>query len=329
MDDRDKMLDVTLTQIEKQFGKGAVMKLGEHPMGAGISVIPTGLARARHRARRRAGSRAGASSRSSGPRARARPPSASTSSPRRRTHGGIAAFIDAEHALDPTYAQRARREHRRAPGLPARLRRAGARDRRHARALGRARRGRDRLGGGARAPGRDRGRDGRHPRRPAGAADVAGDAQALGHALAVRHHGDLHQPAPREDRRDVRQPRDHPGRPRAEVLLLGPAGRAQDREPQGRDRRRRLAHAGQGREEQGRAAVPPVRVRHHVRQGHLQGGSPPRRRRRPRDRQEERAPGSPTRASSSGRAARTRAQFLAEHTDIATRSSGRCARRSG
>ena len=40
--DRDKMLDVTLQQIEKQFGKGAVMKLGEHPMGAGITVIPTG-----------------------------------------------------------------------------------------------------------------------------------------------------------------------------------------------------------------------------------------------------------------------------------------------
>ena len=40
--DRDKMLDVTLQQIEKQFGKGAVMKLGEHPMGEGIGVIPTG-----------------------------------------------------------------------------------------------------------------------------------------------------------------------------------------------------------------------------------------------------------------------------------------------
>ena len=40
--DRDKMLDVTLQQIEKQFGKGAVMKLGEHPMGDGIGVIPTG-----------------------------------------------------------------------------------------------------------------------------------------------------------------------------------------------------------------------------------------------------------------------------------------------
>src|SRR5919198_1497794 len=40
--DRDKMLDVALAQIEKQYGKGAVMKLGEHPMGAGISVIPSG-----------------------------------------------------------------------------------------------------------------------------------------------------------------------------------------------------------------------------------------------------------------------------------------------
>src|SRR5712691_8684650 len=40
--DRDKMLDVTLQQIEKQFGKGAVMKLGDHPAGAGFTVIPTG-----------------------------------------------------------------------------------------------------------------------------------------------------------------------------------------------------------------------------------------------------------------------------------------------
>src|SRR5262249_62273529 len=40
--ERDKMLDVTLAQIEKQFGKGAVMRLGEHPMGEGTAVIPTG-----------------------------------------------------------------------------------------------------------------------------------------------------------------------------------------------------------------------------------------------------------------------------------------------
>ena len=40
--ERDKMLDVTLAQIEKQFGKGAVMRLGEHSMSQGIAVIPTG-----------------------------------------------------------------------------------------------------------------------------------------------------------------------------------------------------------------------------------------------------------------------------------------------
>ena len=40
--DREKMLDVALAQIEKQYGRGAVMKLGEHPAGQGISVIPTG-----------------------------------------------------------------------------------------------------------------------------------------------------------------------------------------------------------------------------------------------------------------------------------------------
>ena len=50
--DRDKMLGVTLAQIERQFGKGAVMRLGEHAMSQGIAV-----------------------------------------------------FIDAEHALDPTYAK--------------------------------------------------------------------------------------------------------------------------------------------------------------------------------------------------------------------------------
>src|SRR5262245_63262740 len=40
--DREKMLDVTLGQIERQFGKGAVMRLGEHPAGQGVSVVPTG-----------------------------------------------------------------------------------------------------------------------------------------------------------------------------------------------------------------------------------------------------------------------------------------------
>ena len=35
-------VDVALAQIERQYGKGAVMRLGEHAAGQGISVIPTG-----------------------------------------------------------------------------------------------------------------------------------------------------------------------------------------------------------------------------------------------------------------------------------------------
>ena len=72
----------------------------------------------------------------------------------------------------------ARRRHRQPARLAARHRRGGARDRRPPGALGRGRRRRDRLGGGARAARRDRGRDGRLARRPAGAAHVAGAAQA-------------------------------------------------------------------------------------------------------------------------------------------------------
>src|SRR5438876_10198133 len=40
--EREKMLGVTLSQIERQYGKGAVMRLGEHTAGQGVGVIPTG-----------------------------------------------------------------------------------------------------------------------------------------------------------------------------------------------------------------------------------------------------------------------------------------------
>src|SRR4029079_12070071 len=40
--DRDKVLEVTLQQIEKQHGRGAVMKLGEHPMNVEMQTTPTG-----------------------------------------------------------------------------------------------------------------------------------------------------------------------------------------------------------------------------------------------------------------------------------------------
>src|SRR4029450_6161463 len=195
MDDRDKMLDVTLTQIEKQFGKGAVMKLGEHPMGAGISVIPTGSL-ALDIALGVGGIPRGRVVEVFGPEGAGKTTVCPHVIAEAQRHGGIAAFIDAEHALDPTYAQRLgvnidellvsppdSREH--ALSMADMLVRSGALD---VVVIG---------SGAARG---DRVRDGRHARRAPGPADVAGHAQARGVAVAVRDHGHLHQPAAREDR---------------------------------------------------------------------------------------------------------------------------------
>jgi recombination protein RecA len=103
--DRDKMLDVALAQIEKQFGKGAVMKLGEHPMGAGISVIPTGSI-SLDIALGVGGIPRGRIVEVFGPEGSGKTTVCLHIIAEAQRHGGIAAFVDAEHALDPTYAQR-------------------------------------------------------------------------------------------------------------------------------------------------------------------------------------------------------------------------------
>src|ERR687897_190641 len=102
--DRDKMLDVTLQQIEKQFGSGAVMKLGEHPMGAGISVIPTGSL-ALDIALGVGGIPKGRIVEVFGPEGSGKTTVCLHIIAEAQAKGGIAAFIDAEHALDPTYAR--------------------------------------------------------------------------------------------------------------------------------------------------------------------------------------------------------------------------------
>ena len=103
--DRDKMLDVALSQIEKQHGKGAVMRLGEHPMGAGISVIPTGSL-ALDIALGVGGIPRGRIMEVFGPEGSGKTTVTLHIIAEAQRRGGIAAFIDAEHALDPTYAQR-------------------------------------------------------------------------------------------------------------------------------------------------------------------------------------------------------------------------------
>ena len=99
--DRDKSLDMALGQIEKQFGKGAIMRLGERG-NVGVEAIPTG-ALALDMALGIGGLPAVGSSRSS---ARSRPGSRRwrcTWSPRPNATAARA-YIDAEHAMDPVYA---------------------------------------------------------------------------------------------------------------------------------------------------------------------------------------------------------------------------------
>ena len=102
--DRDKMLDVALTQIEKQYGKGAVMRLGEHPAGQGISVIPTG-SMSLDIALGVGGIPRGRIVEVFGPEGSGKTTVCLHVIAEAQRHGGIAAFVDAEHALDPTYAQ--------------------------------------------------------------------------------------------------------------------------------------------------------------------------------------------------------------------------------
>ncbi|HEY6567899.1 MAG TPA: recombinase RecA [Actinomycetota bacterium] len=98
------MLDVTLQQIEKQFGKGAVMKLGQHPMSSGIGIISTG-SMALDIALGVGGIPRGRIIEVFGPEGSGKTTVALHMIAEAQDKGGIAAFVDAEHALDPTYAR--------------------------------------------------------------------------------------------------------------------------------------------------------------------------------------------------------------------------------
>ncbi len=102
--EREKMLEVALAQIERQFGKGAVMRLGEHPAGQGVSVIPTGSI-ALDVALGIGGIPRGRIVEVFGPEGSGKTTVCLHIIAEAQQHGGIAVFIDAEHALDPTYAR--------------------------------------------------------------------------------------------------------------------------------------------------------------------------------------------------------------------------------
>ena len=97
-----KALDMALAQIEKQFGKGSIMKLGESP--ASIDVIPTGSL-AIDLALGVGGVPRGRVIEIYGPESSGKTTVALHIIAEAQKLGGVAAFIDAEHALDPVYAK--------------------------------------------------------------------------------------------------------------------------------------------------------------------------------------------------------------------------------
>lgn len=102
--DRDKALETALAQIDKQFGKGSVMRLGDDTRPP-IQVIPTGSI-ALDVALGIGGLPRGRVVEIYGPESSGKTTLALHAVANAQAAGGIAAYIDAEHALDPEYAKR-------------------------------------------------------------------------------------------------------------------------------------------------------------------------------------------------------------------------------
>jgi len=100
--DRDKALEMALGQIEKQFGKGSIMRMGEHGY-ASIGTIPTGSL-SLDIALGIGGLPRGRVIEIFGAESSGKTTIALHVIAEAQKAGGIAAFIDAEHALDPSYA---------------------------------------------------------------------------------------------------------------------------------------------------------------------------------------------------------------------------------
>lgn len=102
-EEKMKALDAALAQIEKQYGKGSVMKLGDQSVNMGIDVVPTGSL-SLDLALGLGGMPRGRIIEIYGPESSGKTTVALHVVAEVQKMGGIAGFIDAEHALDPTYA---------------------------------------------------------------------------------------------------------------------------------------------------------------------------------------------------------------------------------
>src|SRR4051795_9110656 len=102
---RDAALSGALTQIERQFGKGSIMKMGDDDFSVGVSAIPTG-ALSLDLALGVGGMPRGRIVEVFGPESSGKTTLLYHLLAEAQKVGGICAFIDAEHAMDPAYAKR-------------------------------------------------------------------------------------------------------------------------------------------------------------------------------------------------------------------------------
>ena len=102
---KEKALDTALTQIERSYGKGAIMRMGQDGLRAAIEAIPTGAINL-DAAIGIGGIPRGRISEIYGPESSGKTTICLQVIANAQKKGGIAAFIDAEHALDVTYARK-------------------------------------------------------------------------------------------------------------------------------------------------------------------------------------------------------------------------------
>jgi recombination protein RecA len=104
-DERSRAIDLAFAQIEKQFGKGSIMRLGSKEAIVPIAVIPTG-AISFDAALGVGGVPRGRVVEIFGPESSGKTTIALQVIAQAQAQGGMAAFVDAEHALDPGYAKK-------------------------------------------------------------------------------------------------------------------------------------------------------------------------------------------------------------------------------
>ena len=230
--DREKALEAALAQIDKQYGKGSVMRLGDE-VRAPIEVIPTGSI-ALDVALGIGGLPRGRVVEIYGPESSGKTTVALHAIANAQAEGGICAFIDAEHALDPEYAGRLGVDTdsllvsqpdngEQALEIADMLVRSGALSLIVIDSVA------------ALTPRAEiEGEMGDSHVGSAGTADEPGSPEDDRRLERCRHNSDLHQPAAGEDRSDVWITRDHDGWPCAEVLCIDTAGCASYRDTQRR-----------------------------------------------------------------------------------------------